>query len=112
MSRYEVLHKDKGLAFGHDHPCGEFLMIWQRPTDSKERELQDKFGPDPEEMLVDVDTMFNKDFNRDKMIELIIEHNFTINELKQAYETFMYMENEKIYNSLDELERKVKENYL
>ena len=34
MSRLEVLHDDKGLAFGKDHVCGDFLMIWKRVYDS------------------------------------------------------------------------------
>jgi hypothetical protein len=38
MSRYEVIHEDKGLAFGKDHACGEFLMIWKRPK-KREKEV-------------------------------------------------------------------------
>ncbi len=82
--RYEVLHEDKGLAFGHDHACGEFLMIWSRPTDPKEREMQHQFGPNPEEILVDVDTLFNKTFERDEMLRLIGLHGFSLSELEAA----------------------------
>jgi hypothetical protein len=86
MSRYEVIHEDKGLAFGSDHACGEFLMIWKRPKNPKKRTAQDKFGPDPEEILVDKDTHFNPDFNRDAMVKLITEHGFALHELQTAEE--------------------------
>jgi hypothetical protein len=86
MSRYEVKHEDKGLAFGKDHACGEFLMIWKRPEDPKERKDQDVFGPDPDEILVDKDTMFDKDFTRAEMLRLITEHGFHLGELQAAEE--------------------------
>jgi len=85
MSRHEVIHKDKGLAYGKDHACGEFLMIWKRPIDLEERKNQDKFGPDPEEIIVDKDTMFHKDFNKNEMIRLIELHGFELQELEDAY---------------------------
>lgn len=84
MSRYEVLHNDKGLSFGYDNSCGEFLMIWIRPADMKERKMQDQFGPNPEEMLVDLDTKFDKHFNRDEMLKLIDLHGFQLSEFKTA----------------------------
>jgi len=87
MSRYEVIHDDKGLAFGNDHACGEFLMIWKRPAKgSKARRLQDQFGADSEDMLVDVDTMFDKEFTRPKMEALISEHGFRLEELERVKE--------------------------
>ena len=83
MSRYIILHEDKGLAFGNDHACGEYLQIWARPTIKKERELQDKFGAEDEEILVDKDTLFDKGFDRDEMIRLIEIHGFHLNELAE-----------------------------
>lgn len=83
MSRYEVIHKDKGLAFGTDHACGEFLQIWKRPTDPKERRKQDMYGPNPDEMLVDEDSMFNRNF-KSVRLQLIAEHGFTLKELTSA----------------------------
>ena len=84
MSRYEVKHEDKGLAFGNDHACGEFLMIWQRPTDPKERNAQDQYGPDPEEVIVDLDTKFHPKFDRGMMVRLISKHGFDLSELEEA----------------------------
>lgn len=85
MSRFTVLHQDKGLAFGNDHATGEFLQIWLRPSDPEKRRLQDQFGVDPNEMLVDKDTMFHQDFNREVMLKLIKEHGFTSDELSNVY---------------------------
>jgi len=84
MSRYQILHEDKGLAFGNDHACGEFLQIWKRPDNPKDRSEQDQFGPNPEEMLVDLDTRFDKDFTKDKMLEIITLHGFRLDELKKC----------------------------
>lgn len=84
MSRYEVIHTDKGLAFGSDHACGEFLMIWMRQKDPESRHLQDQFGTDANDVIVDEDTAFNPDFNREKMLRLITEHGFRVEELIRA----------------------------
>lgn len=95
MSRFEVRHQDKGLAFGNDHACGEFLMIWKRPTDEKERQSQDAFGPDPEEVIVDEDTLFTG-FTRERYLALLAEHGFTEGELADVYnavETPAFKEN-------------------
>lgn len=80
MSRYEVEHDDKVLVFGYDEFCGEYLQIWQRPEDLKERSMQDQFGPDPDEVLVDEDR--NTGFTRDRMLGLIEEHGFVLSELE------------------------------
>lgn len=80
MGRYEVYHDDKGLAFGGDRMCGEFLQIWERPADPDERKAQDKFGPD--DLLVDEDNMTG--FTKDKMLELIAKHGFELSELEKA----------------------------
>ena len=80
MSRYEIYHDDKGLSFGHDHVCGEYLQIWLRPDDPGERKLQDKFGPD--ELIVDEDNMTG--FTKDKMLELLEKHGFELSELEKA----------------------------
>lgn len=90
MSRYTVLHQDKGLAFGRDHSCGEFLIIWQRPNDPKERTLQDSFGPNPSEILVDLDTRFNVEFDRTLMECIIQKHGFDIGELEEVYKEGIY----------------------
>jgi hypothetical protein len=84
MSRYEILHEDKGLAFGNDHACGEFIMIWTRPADPMKRKEQDNYGPEPEDVLVDKDTLFDKDFNKEQMLKLIKEHGFDVSELQEA----------------------------
>ncbi len=80
--RHEVIHDNKGLAFGNDHACGEFLQIWRRPTNPKERKEQDMYGPDDEDMLVNKDTLFDKDFNRREMLRLIELHGFKSYELE------------------------------
>ncbi len=84
MSRYTVLHEDKGLAFGSDHACGEFLMIWVRPNDPDVRKEQDNFGPDPEEVIIDEDTMFTG-LTREKYLSILKEHGFNESELEQAW---------------------------
>lgn len=81
MPRYEVYHEDYGLAFGDDRACGEFLQIWKRPKDPEERRLQDTFGMNPEEVLVDEDR--HTQFSKEKMLTLIAEYGFSIDELKQ-----------------------------
>jgi hypothetical protein len=80
MSRFEIYHEDKGLAFGYDHACGEYLQIWRIPEDPEDQKLQWQFGPDPDEMLVNEDRFTN--FNRDKMELLIKEHGFDLSELE------------------------------
>lgn len=82
MARYEIYHDDKGLSFGHDHVCGEYLQIWTRPDDPGERKQQDEFGPD--ELVVDEDNMTV--FTRERMLELIKEHGFELSELKAKAE--------------------------
>ena len=82
MSRYEVYHKDKGLAFGSDHACGVYLQIWQRPDSPNERSLQDRVGPNPEDMLVDEDTLTG--LTSDKKLEIIEQHGFTLFELEAS----------------------------
>ena len=84
MSRYEVIHDDKGLAFGNDHACGEFLMIWLRPADLAKRSMQEEFGPDLNEIIIDKDMLFDKDFNQAKMTKLIKLHGFKLSELRKA----------------------------
>lgn len=84
MSRFQVMHQDKGLAFGDDHACGEFLMIWIRPTDPSERDAQDIFGPDPEEVIVDEDTVLTG-LTREKYLALLAEHGFSEEELASVY---------------------------
>ncbi len=84
MSRFVVIHEDKGLAFGIDHVCGEFLQIWRRPKEQEERRQQDLYGPDPEEMLVDKDPRFDKDFTYETMVKLITEHGFKLEELEKV----------------------------
>ena len=82
MPRYEVYHKDKGLAFGSDGCLsGEFLQIWSRPTDKEERAAQDKFGPD--ELLIDEDT-HNTGLTFTRMQKIIKEHGFSESELSDA----------------------------
>ena len=82
MSRYRIRHDDKVLAFGYDHACGEFLQIYKRPKDAEERRMQDEFGVNPEEMLVDEDN--STGFTREKMEKLIAEHGFDLSELESA----------------------------
>lgn len=78
--RYTVLHDDKGLSFGQDHACGEFLQVWTRPQDEVDRGKQDQYGPDPDEMLVDEDAKFTG-FTRERMMRLLEDHGFTVEEL-------------------------------
>lgn len=83
--RFEILHEDKGLAFGRDHACGDFLQIWKRPEDPVERELQDMSGPDEEEMLVDMDTsgIGGPRLTKEMMLQLLGDHGFTLEELQE-----------------------------
>lgn len=85
MSRYEVLHEDKGLAFGDDRACGEFLQIWHRSKNSVQRRVQDQYGPNPEDMIVDVDTMTDEKLSEEGMKRLLHEHGFEMSELEDAY---------------------------
>ena len=73
MSRYVVHHENKSLAFGNDHACGEFLMIWD--TTGKYSE------PDPDNVLVDEDVLFTG-LTQEKMLLLLKEHGFTKQELE------------------------------
>ena len=82
MSRYTIEHDDKVLAFGYDHVCGEYLQIWQRPAGLDERKLQDQFGPDPDEVLVNEDS--STGYTRNRMLGLIAKHGFTLYELEKA----------------------------
>lgn len=77
MSRYEIYHEDdkKALAFGSDHACGEYLMIWDT---SEYRE------PDGENVLIDEDTILTG-LTKEKMEVLVEEHGFTMAELENAY---------------------------
>lgn len=89
MSRYEVIHDDKGLAFGTDHACGDFLMIWRRPIDSEDRQNQDSFGPEPGDLLFDKDVYLTQ-LTREEYLEALKEHGFTESELEEAYERLQY----------------------
>ena len=75
MSRHEVYKGTKGLAFGNDHACGEYLQIWDA---SVYRE------PDGENILVDEDTFLTR-LTREKMLQLIKEHGFTEDDLAEVY---------------------------
>lgn len=75
MSRYEIYHKDKALAFGSDHACGEYLQIWDITKDRM---------PDDENILVDEDTKLTG-LTQEKMLALVEDHGFTQNELERAY---------------------------
>ena len=75
MSRFEIYHEKKALAFGNDHACGEYLMIWDLTKGYRE--------PDPDNILVDEDTKLTG-FTKDKMLKLIAEHGFEIGELEKA----------------------------
>ena len=82
MSRYTVTHDDKALAFGTDHVCGDFLIIWSRPADNTPRLEQDEMGPDPDEILVDEDNSTN--LTRQRMLLLLDVHGFTLDELHSS----------------------------
>jgi hypothetical protein len=79
--RIEVLHEDKGLAFGKDNACGDFLQIWIRPANPEERKTQDQFGP--EDLIVDEDTVFTC-LTGEIMEKIVVEHGFTMEELEEA----------------------------
>lgn len=89
MSRYEVLHEDKGLAFGTDHACGDFLMIWKRPSDPTARQDQNSFGPEPDDMLFDKDVYLTK-LTREEYLKAIEQHGFVESELEDAYNRVQY----------------------
>ena len=73
MSRYEIIHKDRGLAFGYDHALGEYLQIWDETKGH---------GPDVDNILVDEDNQTG--FTRDKMLRIIDAHGFKLSELVDA----------------------------
>jgi len=75
ICRFEIYHKEKALAFGSDHVCGEYLQIWDITEDRM---------PDEDNILVDEDTKITG-MTRDKMMKLIREHGFTEKELEKAY---------------------------
>lgn len=75
MSRHEIWHTDKGIAFGHDHIFGLFLQLWHIPEDPDERKLQRQFGADPDEIIVDMDEQ-RKD-TMDEMIKVAVSHGFS-----------------------------------
>lgn len=77
--RIEVHHEGKSLAFGNDHACGEFLMIWDTKSYPE---------PDPDNILVDEDRFTG--FSRPKMMKLIEEYGFTYAELAEAHRKTMY----------------------
>ena len=72
-TRFEVYHKDKALAFGKDHACGEFLMIW---------DLTKGQEPEPDNILADEDRFTG--FTKEKMLALIGKHGFALDELRRA----------------------------
>ena len=72
MSRHEIYHNDKGLAFGRDHACGEYLQIW---------DLSKGRCPDVDNILVDEDTVLTG-LTQDKMLSLVEEHGFEQHELE------------------------------
>jgi hypothetical protein len=78
MSRFEIHHEKKSLAFGNDHACGEYLMIWDT---SQYRE------PDGDNVLVDEDTRFTG-LTKERMEQLVQEHGFKIDELIEAKHSF------------------------
>jgi len=71
MSRFEIRHKDKGLAFGNDNAMGEFLQIW---------DLKKGTDPDDDCILVDEDNMTG--FTREKLLAHLEQHGFTLAELE------------------------------
>lgn len=74
MSRFEIYHEDKALAFGNDHACGEYIQIWDTTKYSM---------PDCDNVLVDEDTLLTG-LTREKMMKLIQEHGFTEREMANA----------------------------
>jgi len=74
-TRYEIYKGNKGLAFGNDHACGEFLQIW---------DTSDHTQPDTDNILVDEDTQLTG-LTRTRMIDLLEQHGFTEEDLAIAY---------------------------
>lgn len=74
MSRFEIFKNGKGLAFGNDFYCGDYLQIW----DATKTKM-----PDSENILVDEDKLTG--LTRPKMLKLLEEYGFTEKELEQAY---------------------------
>ena len=74
MSRYEIHHENKSLAFGNDHACGEYIMIWDTSKYSE---------PDSDNILVSEDVLFTN-LTQERMIKLIEKHGFTKEEITEA----------------------------
>ena len=72
--RYEIYKNGKGLAFGNDHACGEFLQIWKLPGQ-----------PEPDNILVDEDARLTG-LTREKYMSLLKKHGFTEEDLAEEYE--------------------------
>ena len=83
MSRYQVLHDEKGMAFGKD-ACGLFLQIWQRAKGPLRRKLQDTVGPENETLLVNKKEKIHSDLTEEEMVRLITHHGFTLAECEIA----------------------------
>ncbi len=79
MSRYQVLHDEKGMAFGKD-ACGLFLQIWHRAKGPLRRKVQDAVGPENEALLVNKKEKIHSDFTEEEMLRLISHHGFTLAE--------------------------------
>lgn len=88
MSRFEIHHNDKAIAFGEDRTgCGLFLQIWNRPAINI---TQDFFNPD--ELIVDTDMLTDKTFDPEKLLKLAEEHGFRASELHQLADILKRME--------------------
>ena len=82
MSRYEIYHKDKGLAFGEDEVFGEWVQIWERPIKKHQRDLQDSYGAKPEDMLVDEANIDGLTYS--KLVKYATTYGFTARQIDAA----------------------------
>jgi len=74
--RYEIFKNGKGLAFGKDHACGDFIQIW----DASKSTI-----PDVDNVLVDEDVLLTG-LTRERMMELLKEHGFTEEDLAKEHD--------------------------
>jgi hypothetical protein len=79
MSRFEKSNSTHGLAYGIDHACGLFVMVWKIPEDEHDRKGLEQFGPDSDDIVVDKDTLFSN-LTIEELIDISRQYNLGLTE--------------------------------
>lgn len=72
VSRYEIYKGTRGLAFGTDHACGDYIQIWDT---SMYRE------PDDDNIIIDEDQKLTG-LTKERFLSIIKEHGFTEEDIR------------------------------